>query len=452
MLCRFVRAYQEVQPLTIGELWAVAITLADRARREPAAPRRADRAQSRRAAGGRRARRPSAGCRRTRAPNRCRRCSPAHERAPLPDAFAVQLVHRLRDQDPQITPALTWLDERLAAQGTTADAVVRDEHQRQGAANVTVRNIITSMRLISDVDWTELFERISLVDDVLAAGSAFRGRWISRRATSTAARSRSWRGARSAPSSRSRAAPSLAAKQRRRRRRRLDEAAGAIPAITSSPADGARSKRSIGFRAAAARVARAPEPGARHRRLCRRHRRRRGGPPRPAAARPRGDGLGGAMAGAARRVLGAIPAIDAAVALVNRGVTRGFGATLLPALELRDGVPAASAHAGRRADAADDAGGDRRADRASRDPLPREPGGRSAFRAALRLGRCRDRARRGRRRLCSRRRRTASLGSTDATVRRPAARASCCCIAGGSGTKARRGGSAGSASAASCTS
>ena len=27
LLRRFVRAYQEVQPLTIGELWAVAITL-----------------------------------------------------------------------------------------------------------------------------------------------------------------------------------------------------------------------------------------------------------------------------------------------------------------------------------------------------------------------------------------------------------------------------------------
>ena len=43
---------------------------------------------------------------------------------------------------------------------------------------------------------------------------------------------------------------------------------------------------------------------------------------------------------ACSRALGAIPAIDAAIALVNRGVTRGFGATLLPALELRDGVPA----------------------------------------------------------------------------------------------------------------
>ncbi len=60
------------------------------------------------------------------------------------------------------------------AQGTTADAVVRDEHQRQGAASVTVRNIITSMRLISDVDWTELFERISLVDDVLGDDGSFR--------------------------------------------------------------------------------------------------------------------------------------------------------------------------------------------------------------------------------------------------------------------------------------
>ena len=82
-------------------------------------------------------------------------------------------MHRLRDQDPRLTPALTWLDQRLAAQEMTADTVVRDVHRRQGAANVTVRNIITSMRMISDVDWQELFERISLVDDVLAAGTAF---------------------------------------------------------------------------------------------------------------------------------------------------------------------------------------------------------------------------------------------------------------------------------------
>ena len=97
----------------------------------------------------------------------------AAERRPLSQALAVQLVYRLRDQDPNITPALTWLDERLAIQDTTADTVVRDVHRQQGAANVSVRNIITSLRLISDVDWKELFERLSLVDAVLATDSNF---------------------------------------------------------------------------------------------------------------------------------------------------------------------------------------------------------------------------------------------------------------------------------------
>ena len=172
ILVRYVRAYQEVQPLTIGELWAVAITLADRARRESQAAGGADGAQSHLTRGSRRSCRPAVGRWRIHGRTGAGGLA-AYERARLPEAFAVQLVHRLRDQDPRITPALTWLDQRLAAQGTTADAVVRDEHQRQGAATVTVRNIITSMRLISDVDWTELFERISIVDDVLAGAGAF---------------------------------------------------------------------------------------------------------------------------------------------------------------------------------------------------------------------------------------------------------------------------------------
>src|SRR4030095_6041006 len=86
------------------------------------------------------------------------------DQTPLPANFAVQLVQRLRDQDPAVTPGLRRRDERLAAQGTTADEIVREEHQRQGAMNVTVRNVITSMRLMSAVDWAEFFESGSLVD------------------------------------------------------------------------------------------------------------------------------------------------------------------------------------------------------------------------------------------------------------------------------------------------
>ena len=36
-----------------------------------------------------------------------------------------------------------------------------------------MRNIITSMRLLSDVDWPEFFESVSLVDDLLRSKSGF---------------------------------------------------------------------------------------------------------------------------------------------------------------------------------------------------------------------------------------------------------------------------------------
>ena len=64
-------------------------------------------------------------------------------------------------------PVLLWLDERLAAQGTTANDIVHAEHQQQAAMSVTVRNIITSMRFTSAFDWADFFERVSLVDDIL---------------------------------------------------------------------------------------------------------------------------------------------------------------------------------------------------------------------------------------------------------------------------------------------
>ena len=102
----------------------------------------------------------------------------------------MQLVQRLRDLDPKVGPILLWLDERLAAQNTTADEIVREEHQQQAAMSVTVRNIITSMRLTSAYDWHSFFEGVSVVDAVLRARAAISRTWISRRAITTGGRSK----------------------------------------------------------------------------------------------------------------------------------------------------------------------------------------------------------------------------------------------------------------------
>jgi cyclic beta-1,2-glucan synthetase len=169
-LRRFVHAYQRVQPLTIGELWAVAITLrvvlvenlrrlAEGIVRGRAARQEADAlADELLGVGDEGAVAPTA------------RGLARFESRPLATAFAVQLVQRLREQDRAVTPALLWLDQRLEAQGTTSDDIVRVEHQRQAAMNVTVRNVILSMSLMSALDWTEFFEAVSLVDRVLRAG------------------------------------------------------------------------------------------------------------------------------------------------------------------------------------------------------------------------------------------------------------------------------------------
>jgi cyclic beta-1,2-glucan synthetase len=171
MLCRFVRAYQRVQPLTIGELWAVAITL--RIVLVENLRRLADDIVNYQGA------RQTANALADELLGEDRQEADAANAAllrfegPLPTAFAAQFVQRLREQDPRVVPALLWLDARLGAQGTTADDMVREEQRRQGAANVTIRNVITSMRLMSAVDWRELFESVSLVDAMLRAESDF---------------------------------------------------------------------------------------------------------------------------------------------------------------------------------------------------------------------------------------------------------------------------------------
>jgi cyclic beta-1,2-glucan synthetase len=171
-LVRFCRAYQRIQPLTIGELWAIAITLRvvlieNLSRLAPgivyrlALREKADELADKWV------------------PDDARQAAPNSaavrglEAQRLPNAFAVQLFQRLRDHDPENTPALAWLHQTFAAQNTTADEIVHSEHQRQGAVSVSVRNIITSLRLISAVDWAKFFESVSLVDELMRERSSY---------------------------------------------------------------------------------------------------------------------------------------------------------------------------------------------------------------------------------------------------------------------------------------
>jgi len=174
----FIMAYQRVQPLTIGELWAVAITLrivlienlrrlADQIISEQTARDEADTLAAK-----------------WLKPIDQQSALERHtfsvetntlnfHQGPLAEPFTAQLAKRLRGLDPRSSPLVGWLDEQLSFQGETIDEMVQHAQQRQGAANVTVRNIITSMRFVSSIDWAELFEGVSLVDERLNQHSHF---------------------------------------------------------------------------------------------------------------------------------------------------------------------------------------------------------------------------------------------------------------------------------------
>jgi cyclic beta-1,2-glucan synthetase len=332
-LQRFVAGFQRVEPLTIGELWAVPIALrvvlvenlrrlAERIVQGRIARHDADAlADELLGLGGVPA-----------APVAFQRI---HNAAALPIAFTVQLVQRLREQDPMSTPALAWLDTQLAALGTSPDELVRVEHQNQSAMNVTVRNVITSMRVMSTFDWVQFVESVSLVDDVLRAGSDF--------------------GALDFPT-RDQYRHAVEDLARRSGRSELDVARQAIghaqqAAAGAPPGDrvtdpgyyliskGRRSfEREIGYRVPPSqRLLRAYASGA--------------GPRYLAsigfatafilavpllAAHASGAGP---LALVCLGLLALIPASDLAVALVNRSVVGVLGPRALPRLELRDGVP-----------------------------------------------------------------------------------------------------------------
>jgi cyclic beta-1,2-glucan synthetase len=157
-LVRFVTAFQTVAPLTIGELWAwpsmLKLALIESLRRL------ADESLQARDA-------------RLNADGYLAQIGGAEAvpLASLPElletAYVVRLLQRMREYGPLVSPVRAAVEERLAAQGMTAEDAIRTEYQAQAAGQVSVGNAITSLRLCATLDWTQYFENVSLIEQVL---------------------------------------------------------------------------------------------------------------------------------------------------------------------------------------------------------------------------------------------------------------------------------------------
>jgi cyclic beta-1,2-glucan synthetase len=153
---RFVKAFQEVAPLTTGELWAIPtmlrLALLENLRRL-AAQMLAARAEARHAVAW------------------VGRAVGTPVPPPLPDrptdTFLVAWHKALRDRESDIPvgPLRDW----LARHADDLSEVLCREHRRQAANQVSVGNCVTSLRLLHAIDWPIFFENASPVEAVLRA-------------------------------------------------------------------------------------------------------------------------------------------------------------------------------------------------------------------------------------------------------------------------------------------
>jgi len=165
---QFIAAYQTVEPLKIGELWAfpimlqlallenlrrVAVRIAQRREERDAAIDWADRmlamAESE--------------------PKRLIQLLAefANADVPLTASFVEEFHDRLQSHGPALAFVQTWVEHQLLEQGVTATGLSEAAGRTAAANQLSIANSIGSLRFIGAMDWKDYVESLSVVEQTL---------------------------------------------------------------------------------------------------------------------------------------------------------------------------------------------------------------------------------------------------------------------------------------------
>jgi cyclic beta-1,2-glucan synthetase len=157
-LSRFIVAFQSVSPLTIGELWAwpsmlkLALLEHLRGRGDVLSAARSERQHADRVA---------------RAVESAPQTPPTDWPEHVHPAFATRLLQRCREYGEAASRLRQQLSSALAIGGQSIEDAIREEGQHQASEHASISNLIGSLRLVSSFDWSEFFESVSLVEQIL---------------------------------------------------------------------------------------------------------------------------------------------------------------------------------------------------------------------------------------------------------------------------------------------
>ena len=91
---------------------------------------------------------------------------------PLTAPFVEEFQSRLQPQQPAMKFAHTWLEHQLSEQGVTPAQLLQAASRAEAANQLSIANSTTSLRFISALDWREFVEALSVVERILRTDPA----------------------------------------------------------------------------------------------------------------------------------------------------------------------------------------------------------------------------------------------------------------------------------------
>lgn len=85
----------------------------------------------------------------------------------LTPSFVEHLLQKLRKQGKSVSTVTYLLDRMLKEHNSSTDTETNLDHQLQASRQVSIGNTITGLKLVSDLDWADLFESLSQVEFIL---------------------------------------------------------------------------------------------------------------------------------------------------------------------------------------------------------------------------------------------------------------------------------------------
>lgn len=82
-------------------------------------------------------------------------------------SYVEHLLRKLRKEDIECGNIKDYLEKILLEFNTTIDDVIKIEHKEQATRKVSIGNAIISLNIVATLDWNDIFESLSIVEEIL---------------------------------------------------------------------------------------------------------------------------------------------------------------------------------------------------------------------------------------------------------------------------------------------